>query len=141
MGSIRKNRSPSHRDSDTHSKMTARLLCFCVVSLLFVLTSCSPEVESKDISVFGAEETQSDLLVRDTREAGKNKKKNGKKNRKMGKGKGRKNMKGKTGKRTKKSKGEKGKNGKRVKGKGSKKNRKKKKRGGEKKKKKKKKKK
>merc|ERR1712098_937111 len=102
------------------SKMTARLLCLCVVScLLFILTSCSPEVESKDISVFGAEETQSDLLVRDTREAGKNKKKNGKKNRKMGKGKGRKNMKDKKGKRTKKSKGGKSlQNRKKGKGKG-----------------------
>merc|ERR1712133_276675 len=75
-----------------------------------------------DIKVFGAEETQSDLLVRDTREAGKkknrktNKKKNNlrknknKKERKMGKsnkGKARKN-----GKKNKKGKIRKGKKGK-----------------------------
>merc|ERR1712180_160450 len=101
--------SISQRLRHTHSIMIARLLSFCVVSLLVILTFCSAEEESKDIKVFGAEEIQSDLLVRDTREAGKNKnsKKNNKgkigknKNRKkgkMGKGKGRKNMNRKKGK-------------------------------------------
>merc|ERR1712226_418758 len=66
------------------STMTTRLLVSFIVVSLVILSSCSAEEKQKDGAVVSAGETNGDVLVRDTRTAGRGEgggEKKGKKNR------------------------------------------------------------